>query len=107
MRNSRRKEVEAKKKMKRTVFLTCGILIAGYLFLNVIFSENGLLQYLNLKSKKNNLKAETENIIKQNEETKRQIEEIKQNPILLEEEARKQGLTREGELIFNLKDDKQ
>jgi cell division protein FtsB len=107
MRNSRRKEVEAQKKRKRTVFLTCGILIIGYLFFNLIFSDNGLLKYLNLKSIKNNLTAETENLKRQNEEAKKQIEKIKQNPILLEEEARKQGLTREGEIIFKLKDDKQ
>lgn len=107
MRNSRHKEVEAKKKRKRTVFLTCGILIISYLFLRLIFSDSGLLKYLNLKSKTNNLRAETENISKQNDEAKKRIEEIKKNPALLEEEARKRGLTRDGENIFILKDDKQ
>ena len=107
MRNSRQKEVEAKKRMRRTVFLTCGILIIGYLFLNVIFSENGLLKYLKLKSMMNNLRADTENIIKQNDEKKKRMEEIKRNPTLLEELARKQGLTKNGEDIYILKDDKQ
>jgi len=107
MRNSRQKEVKAKKKIKRTVFLTCGILIIGYLFLRLIFSDSGLLKYLKLKSMKNDLRAETENIIRQNEEKKKQIEEIENNPALLEKEAREQGLTMDGENIYILKDEKQ
>ncbi|MEK6528357.1 MAG: septum formation initiator family protein [Nitrospirota bacterium] len=105
MRNSRQKEVESKKKIKRTVFITCGILIIGYLFLKVVFSDNGLLKYLKLKSMMNNLRADTENIIKQNDEKKKRIEEIKKTPGLLEELARKQGLTKDGENIYM--DDKQ
>jgi len=100
VRNRRRKEVEAKKKIKRTVLFTLGILIVIYLFITLIFGENGLLRYIQLKSVRADIQTEIQALKKQNEEIKRQIEEGKKDPNLMEELARKQGLTREDELIF-------
>jgi cell division protein FtsB len=42
---------------------------------------------------------------KRNEEIKRQIEAYKKDPYLIEELARKQGLTREEELIFKFEEE--
>ncbi len=105
MRNRRRKEVEAKKRRKRTVFFTLGILIIIYLFLTLVFGENGLLRYVKLKSIRDDMQAEIRGMKKRNEEMKRQIEAYKKDPYLIEELARKQGLTREEELIFKFEEE--
>ncbi|GBE06294.1 MAG TPA: hypothetical protein ENG95_02660 [Nitrospirae bacterium] len=104
MRNRRRKEVEAKKRVKRSVFFTLGVLIIIYLFITLIFGENGLLKYIKLEAVKEDVQAEIKGLEKQNEETKKQIEAGREDPNLIEELARKQGLTREDELIFKFKD---
>ncbi len=104
MRNKRRKNVEVKKKRKRTVLFTLGILVIVYLALTIISGENGLLRYINLVSVKGDFQREIEGLKKQNEETKRQIEALKEDPNLIEKLARKQGLTREDELIFKFDD---
>lgn len=104
MRNKRRKNVEVKKKRKRTVLFTLGILVIVYLAITIIFGENGLLRYLKLTSVKSEFQTDIEGLKKQNKETKRQIEALKEDPDLIEELARKQGLTRKGELIFKFDD---
>lgn len=104
MRNKRRKNVEVKKKRKRTVLFTLGILVIVYLAITIIFGENGLRRYLKLTSVKSEFQTDIEGLKKQNKETKRQIEALKEDPDLIEELARKQGLTRKGELIFKFDD---
>lgn len=104
MRNRRRKEVETKKRRKRTVFFTIGVLIVVYFFITLIFGENGLIRYHKLRSIKAENRAEITRLKKQNEETKKQIEALEKDPNLLEELARKQGLTKEEELIFKFED---
>jgi cell division protein FtsB len=105
MRSSRRRQVEAKKKRRRLILSTLGILIVTYLTLTLVFGENGLLRYLELRSVKSEFEAEIRTIERQNEELKRQIEAIKEgkDPNLIEELAREQGLTKEGEIIFQYK----
>ncbi len=106
MVNRRRKEVETKKRRKRTVMLTCGILIIIYLFLSVIFGENGFLRYVKLKSIKTDIQVETRGIKRQNEDIKKQINIIKKDTVYLEELARKHGLTRDDEIIFEFGDER-
>ncbi len=81
------------------------MLILIYLSLSLIFSENGFLRYMKLESAKTDLMAEVRKIKKQNKEIKRQIDRLKKDPDLIEEIAREQGLTREGELIFKYEDE--
>ncbi|MEF9426482.1 MAG: septum formation initiator family protein [Candidatus Mariimomonas ferrooxydans] len=76
-----------------------------YLVLTIIVGENGLLRYLKLTSVKSEFQTDIEGLKKQNEETKRQMEALKEDPNLIEELARKQGLTREDELIFKFEDE--
>lgn len=106
MANRRRKEVETKKRRKRTVMLTCGILIIIYLFLSVIFGENGFLRYVKLKSIRTDIQVETRGIKRQNEDIKKQIDIIKKDPVYLEELARKHGLTRDDEIVFEFGDER-
>ena len=105
MANRRRKEVEIKKRRKRTIMLTCGILIIIYLFLTIIFGENGFLRYAKLQSIKTDLLVKTRGIERQTAEAKKQIETIKKDSVLLEDLARKQGLTRDDEIIFKFDDE--
>ncbi len=106
MGNTRRKEVETKKRRKRTVMLTFGILIIIYLFLTIIFGDNGFLRYVKLKSIKTDIQVETRGIKRQNEEIKKQIDIIKKDPVYLEELARKHGLTRDDEIVFEFGDER-
>lgn len=105
MRNKRSKEVEAKKKIKRTVLFTLGVLILIYLGVSLVFGESGLIRYIKLKAMRAEIQAEIAGLKKRNEEIRRQIEARKKDPNLVEELARKQGLTREDELIFKFEDD--
>ncbi len=105
MRNRRRKQFETKKRKKRTILFTLGILVVIYLFLTLIFGRNGLLRYVKLRSISVDIQREIRDLKKQNEEAKRHIEAIKKDSNLIEELARKQGITREGELIFRFEDE--
>jgi cell division protein FtsB len=108
MRNRRRKQVEVKKRRRRTVLFTIGILVSLYLFLTVIFGENGLLRYLGLQSVEEDIQLKIDGIERHNKELKRQIDVVKkrQDPNLIEELAREQGLTQEGEIIFQYEEGK-
>lgn len=105
MRNRRRKDVETKKRRKRTVLFTLGTLVIVYLFLTLIFGENGLLRYIKMRSIKTDIRTDIVRLKKQNKETKKQIEALSKDPNLVEELARKQGLAKDGEIIFKFKDD--
>jgi len=104
MRNKRKGQVELRRKVKRIVLSTIGVLVFIYLTISLPFGENGLLRYIRLKSTVTKLHTEVEMIKKQNEEMKRQIDALKRDPNLIEELARQHGLTREGELIFRYED---
>ncbi|MBI5409451.1 MAG: septum formation initiator family protein [Nitrospirae bacterium] len=106
MRNVRRKQVEHNKKKRYLIFLTIGVLLFIFLSLHLIVGENGLLKYLELRSKRDKLLAETKIIKKQNEEIQGEVETLEKNPERIEEFAREYGLTKEGELIFKFEDKK-
>ncbi|MBI5196315.1 MAG: septum formation initiator family protein [Nitrospirae bacterium] len=85
--------------------VTVGILCFIYLTLSIIFGENGLLKYMRLKSDMSGLKAEINTIKNQNTEIRKQIETFKNDPNVVEDLARGQGLTKKGELIFKYDDE--
>jgi len=100
MRNKRRQQVADSRKKRRVVIATLGILIFICLTYSLIAGENGLLKYIELRSKKEKLLTETNVMKKQNDEIKDEIKGLEKEPDLLEEHAREYGLTKEGELIF-------
>jgi cell division protein FtsB len=104
MRNIRRKQLEHRKRIKRLILLTLGIMFFIYLSLSLIFGESGLLRYLELKATTVQLLSEVRSIREQNEEIKRQIEALKKDPSRMEELAREYGFTKEGEMIFKYED---
>jgi len=106
MRNIRRKQVEHDKKKRNLIFLTVGVLFFIYLTFSLIAGENGLLKYIELRSKRDKLFAETRVIKKQNEEIMGEIGNVEKDPERLEEFAREYGLTKDGEWIFKFEEGK-
>jgi len=100
MRNVRRKQVDQNRKRRKVVFLTFGILLSIYLTFSLIFGENGLIRYIELKSTRDSMMAETIVVKDRNQDMKDQIEAVENEPEVVEELAREYGLTKEGELIF-------
>lgn len=60
---------------------------------------------MRLKSDMSGLKAEINTIKNQNTEIRKQIETFKNDPNVVEDLARGQGLTKKGELIFKYDDE--
>lgn len=107
MRNVRRKLVHHDRKIRHLVFITAGVLMALYLTLILIAGDNGLLQYVKLKSTKEKLMTETMAMQDQNADIQKQIETLEKDPAIIEELAREYGMTKEGELIFKFNDQEQ
>lgn len=105
MRSVRRNQVTQNRKMRQIVMFTFAILVLICLTLSLIFSEKGILRYRKLQSDKGQIMAENSRIEKQNNEIRQQVEVLKRNPENVEEIARGQGLTKEGELIFKFNED--
>ncbi|MBI4825933.1 MAG: septum formation initiator family protein [Nitrospirae bacterium] len=105
MRSIRRNQVNQNRKMRDLVMFTCAILLLICLTLSLVFSEKGILRYRKLQADKVQIMAENARIEKQNNEIRQQVEVLKENPENVEEIAREQGLTREGELIFRFNDE--
>lgn len=100
MRNKRRKQVEAHKKIRRSILFTLGILAVISLSIALVFVE---IRYSKLKSNKAEIQAGIKNMERQNEEIKKQIDKLKKDPNTIEELARDQGLTKDDEIIYNFK----
>lgn len=105
MRSIRRKQVTQNRKLRGIVILTFVALLLIYITLSLIFSEKGILRYRKLQSDKSQIMAENARIEKQNNEIRQQVDVLKKKPENIEEIAREQGLTKEGELIFRFNDE--
>jgi cell division protein FtsB len=106
MRDIRRKQVEHNTKRRQLIYLTVGILLFIYFSFTIVVGENGLLKYIELRSKRDKLLAETRIIKKQNEDIYGDLNKLEKDPDLMEERAREYGLTKDGELIFKFEDKK-
>lgn len=85
---------------------TLGILLIIYFAVSVVFGENGLLRYLQLKSIKAEMKTEIAALKRQNEEMQKKIEAAQSDTGRKEELGRKHGFKKEGEIIFKFDDEK-
>lgn len=104
MRNARWQQVRQNSKMRQLVYMTCGILLFFYLTFSLIFGDNGLLRYFELKLMRDGLLAETEVMEKQNDDIGNQVERLKNDPEVIEGLAREYGLTKDGEMVFKFKE---
>jgi len=106
MRNIRRHQLEQKKKARRLIFYTVGILSIIYLTASLIIGDSGLIRYMRLRSMRNKMIAEINMIRKRNEDTKARLKRQENDEALIEELAREHGLAKEGELIFKFEEDR-
>jgi cell division protein FtsB len=106
MSSIRKKQIKQNRKIRSLVLLTVAILLFIYITLSIVFGEKGLFRYLKLSSDRNHIMAENERIKKQNSDMQDQVEMMKKNPSAMEEIAREQGLTKEGEIIYKFDEDR-
>ncbi len=106
MPSIRKRQVRQNRKIRSLVILTLAVLFFIYLTLSLIFGEKGLMRYMKLSSDRDQIMAENERVEKHNSDIREQVEEMKKNPSAIEEIAREQGLTREGERIYKFNNDR-
>jgi cell division protein FtsB len=83
------------------VIFTFLLLLIAYLGITLVFEENGLLKYLELKNKKIELLSEIKALQEENIKLKEEIELIKKDPFYIEKKAREElNLSRPDEYIF-------
>ncbi|MBI4843665.1 MAG: septum formation initiator family protein [Nitrospirae bacterium] len=104
MLNVRKRQVDQSRMVRKLVILTLLILAFIYITVTIVFGEKGLLRYLKLKSDKEKISYENAKILQQNRDIEGEVGEMKENPDIMEQKARDQGLTKDGELIFKFED---
>lgn len=96
-----RKQIHLERKRNRIVIFTFLLLLIAYLGITLVFEENGLLKYLELKNKKIELLSEIKALQEENIKLKEEIELIKKDPFYIEKKAREElNLSRPDEYIF-------
>ncbi len=99
--NLLRKQVYLEKKKQSILFYTILILVNLYLLWSLVFDDNGLFKYHQLKEKKIELINEIALLEKENKELKKEIKLIKEDPFYTEKLAREElNLSRPDEIIF-------
>lgn len=75
------------------------------LLLYVVFGkEGGIIRVMELKQENDKLKNELRELQAESEELRQQIESLKlKDPKLIEEEARRKGMVREGETVYRIR----
>lgn len=106
MRNIRRQHLEHKKKIRRLILYTIGVLFFIYLTVSLIIGDGGIIRYAKLQSMRSDLLTEINAIKKRNKEIKVELEKKQKDESLIEELARERGLSKEGEVILKFEDEK-
>ncbi len=106
MSNLRKVQVCNDRRRRRTVLSTIGVLIFIYLFLNMIFGEDSLLKYFQMRTATSDLKVEVDTIRKQTEEIRAEAELLKDGKdlTLIEKLARERGLVKKDEQVYKFVD---
>jgi cell division protein FtsB len=87
---------------QRTRLATVGVtLLAVWLFVHVVFGDNGMVVYRSKRTEYQRLEKEIDQLKKENEDDSRQVNQLKTDPKRIEREAREQfHYARPGELIY-------
>lgn len=96
-----RKQVGAEIKIRRYVFYTLALLSLVYIGAAFLFSDTGMLRYLELRENRASLEKEINVIMDDTAMLKSSIEAMKENDFYLEKHAREDfGLAGPDEYIF-------
>lgn len=96
-----RKQVRTELKVRRYVVYTLLLLSICYMAGTLVFSDMGLLRYIELKKKQDSLDLELKNIMDENFKLKASIDSLKNDDFYVEKNARENfGLSGKDEYIF-------
>jgi cell division protein FtsB len=99
--NLLRKQVASEIKIRRLIFYTVILLSFIYLLISSIFTDMGLLKYMELYTKKTRLEAQVQEMEQENLQIRSQIKLLKDDPYFKEKYAREEfGLAKPDEYIF-------
>jgi cell division protein FtsB len=99
--NLLRKQVASEIKIRRLIFYTVILLSFIYLLISSIFTDMGLLKYMELYTKKTRLEAQVQEMEQENLQIRSQIKLLKEEPYFKEKYAREEfGLAKPDEYIF-------
>ncbi len=100
-RNLLRKQVYQEKRKQSLIIYLLLIAVNLYLLWSLIFDDNGIFKYLNLKEKHLELTNEISLLEEENKQLKAEINRIQEDPFYMEKLAREQlNLSRPDELVF-------
>jgi len=87
-----------------TLLRWAAVALALLLGVYLIFSQDsGLLQVRQLREERDRLQNEVQRLQSEKEELQHQIESLKKSdPFVIEEEARRKGMSREGDEVYRL-----
>jgi cell division protein FtsB len=85
-------------KRRLPLFIAAALVIAA-VFIS-LFRDMGVVDSLRLRKTERQLRSEVENLRQENALLKRTVDDLRSNPAVLEQEARRLGLIKEGENII-------
>ena len=87
----------------RRKLATAAVLALVILFgFHVIFGANGMVVYVNKRAELRKLEGETQKLEQENQQLTRDVDDLKTSPKAIENEARKQGYAKPGEIIYQM-----
>ena len=87
------------RKMRRLPLLIAAALVIAAVFIS-LFRDMGVVDSWRLRNTERQLRGEVEKLRQENALLKRTVEDLRGNPAVIEQEARRLGLIKEGENII-------
>ncbi|MGA8752469.1 FtsB family cell division protein [Candidatus Deferrimicrobium sp.] len=87
-----------RKKRRLPLFIAAALVIA-VVFIS-LFRDTGIIDSWRLRKTERQLRGEVEKLRQENAQLKRTVEDLRGNPAVIEQEARRLGLIKEGENVI-------
>ncbi len=99
--NLLRRQVYNEKKKRNLVFYTILVIVSVYLLWSLVFDDNGLIRYYELKEKKSALIKEIASLNNETSRLQEEVELLKKDPFYIEKKAREElNMSKPDEYIF-------
>ncbi len=100
-RNRKRIDLEQRHRRHRFLWLSVAAVVMGYFASLLVFSERGLVKFLEVVRTHRQLTQEIQRLQVKNEELRQKAQALRSDPDTIEEIARQElGLVKKGELIY-------